>query len=623
MSRHVPRPPAPLAHRSRPRCRDRDVPGALEAAWADPATRVLVAGPPQGPARRRPRPPPPRPAAARRGPGSAARALPGPHARGRRGRSRRHGRARGPRRRRDRRRDRADESRWADLRMHGATLDARDAGLFAEALGLANWHGIARPLAAHRPAHRRRPRRLGAPRGARGESSGEHVFPRTDAAVIVGVVDARDRLLLASNAAWPEDRYSVLAGSSSRASRSRPPSCARCGRRPACRSPPPSTSARSRGRSPPRVMVGFLARTAPACGPRAGGGRDRDPRGPVLRARGPRRGGRRPAASACPAAPRSPGRSSSTGTAASCRATGDAVSDADALLDPLDEQQRAAATALTGAVCVLAGAGTGKTRAITHRIAYGVATGVYPPKRVMALTFTTRAASELRSRLGALGASGVAARTFHAAALAQLNYFWPQVLGASAPKVLDHKARLSRQAAEVMRLRLDTAAVRDAAAEIEFRKASAMSMTEYAERRDRPGAAVRARRREDGAAPGALRDAQGRAAPHRLRGRAARDGRHDHERAAGRHRGAGAVPLLHRRRVPGRLARRSSCCSTRGSASGRTSASSATRARRSTRSPGRRPSTCSASASARAAPPCCGSSTTTARSTASCAPRTR
>src|SRR5947209_9791579 len=99
----------------------------------------------------------------------------------------------------------------------------------------------------------------------------------------------------------------------------------------------------------------------------------------------------------------------------------------------------------------------------------------------MALTFTSRAASELRSRLGALGASGVAARTFHAAALAQLNYFWPQVLGgASAPKVLDHKARLVTQAAEVMRLRLDTAAVRDAAAEIEFRKASAMSMTEYA-----------------------------------------------------------------------------------------------------------------------------------------------
>lgn len=158
------------------------------------------------------------------------------------------------------------------------------------------------------------------------------------------------------------------------------------------------------------------------------------------------------------------------------------MSDADALLEPLDEQQRAAATALTGAVCVLAGAGTGKTRAITHRIAYGVATGVYPPKRVMALTFTQRAASELRSRLTALGASGVAARTFHAAALAQLNYFWPQLLGASAPSVLEGKARLVSQAAEVLHLRLDTAGVRDAAAEIEYRKTSALSMAEYAER---------------------------------------------------------------------------------------------------------------------------------------------
>jgi DNA helicase-2/ATP-dependent DNA helicase PcrA len=158
------------------------------------------------------------------------------------------------------------------------------------------------------------------------------------------------------------------------------------------------------------------------------------------------------------------------------------VISADELLEPLDEQQRAAATTLTGAVCVLAGAGTGKTRAITHRIAYGVATGVYPPKRVMALTFTARAASELRTRLAALGAGGVAARTFHAAALSQLNYFWPRLLGASAPRVLDKKARLVAQAAEILHLKLETAGLRDAAAEIEFRKTSALSVTEYAER---------------------------------------------------------------------------------------------------------------------------------------------
>ncbi|GAA2748856.1 ATP-dependent helicase [Amnibacterium kyonggiense] len=155
------------------------------------------------------------------------------------------------------------------------------------------------------------------------------------------------------------------------------------------------------------------------------------------------------------------------------------MSDADALLDALDEQQRAAAEALTGAVCVLAGAGTGKTRTITHRIAYGVATGVFPPKRVMALTFTTRAAAELRARLASLGAPGIAARTFHSAALAQLNHFWPQLMGSPAPSILDGKARLIARAAEGLRLRLGSAALKDAAGEIEFRKTAAMTMERY------------------------------------------------------------------------------------------------------------------------------------------------
>ena len=101
---------------------------------------------------------------------------------------------------------------------------------------------------------------------------------------------------------------------------------------------------------------------------------------------------------------------------------------ADSLLNGLDGQQRIAAEALIGPVCMLAGAGTGKTRAITHRIALGVLTGAYAPNRVMALTFTSRSAAELRGRLRQLGAGGVAARTFHAAALSQLNYFWPHVV---------------------------------------------------------------------------------------------------------------------------------------------------------------------------------------------------
>ena len=91
------------------------------------------------------------------------------------------------------------------------------------------------------------------------------------------------------------------------------------------------------------------------------------------------------------------------------------------------------AEALRGPVRVLAGAGTGKTRAITHRIAYGVATGAYNPTEVLAVTFTTRAAGEMRTRLRALGAPGVQARTFHSAALRQLRYFWPQVYGGELP----------------------------------------------------------------------------------------------------------------------------------------------------------------------------------------------
>lgn len=158
------------------------------------------------------------------------------------------------------------------------------------------------------------------------------------------------------------------------------------------------------------------------------------------------------------------------------------VTTADSLLAGLDDQQRVAAETLLGPVCLLAGAGTGKTRAITHRIAYGVSTGVYPPGRVMALTFTSRAAGELRGRLRGLGAGGVAARTFHASALAQLNFFWPQVVGGTMPRILDSKARVLAHAADTVKLKLDTATLRDAAAEIEWRKTSRLTLEQYATR---------------------------------------------------------------------------------------------------------------------------------------------
>jgi len=155
------------------------------------------------------------------------------------------------------------------------------------------------------------------------------------------------------------------------------------------------------------------------------------------------------------------------------------MTSADDLLAGLDDQQRVAAESLLGPVVLLAGAGTGKTRAITHRIAYGVATGVYSPGRVMALTFTTRSAGELRSRLRMLGAGGVSARTFHASALSQLNFFWPQVVGGTMPRLLESKGRLLAHAADSVKLKLDTATLRDMAGEIEWRKVSRLSIEQY------------------------------------------------------------------------------------------------------------------------------------------------
>lgn len=153
--------------------------------------------------------------------------------------------------------------------------------------------------------------------------------------------------------------------------------------------------------------------------------------------------------------------------------------DADALLDALDEDQRAVAQQLTGPVCVLAGAGTGKTRAITYRIARGVATGVYNPTSVLAVTFTARAAGQMRSRLRDLGVPGVQARTFHAAAMRQLSYFWPTAIGGSMPRIAEHKAPLIGEAAGRLGLSVDRLAIRDLAAEVEWAKVSMVTADDY------------------------------------------------------------------------------------------------------------------------------------------------
>lgn len=138
----------------------------------------------------------------------------------------------------------------------------------------------------------------------------------------------------------------------------------------------------------------------------------------------------------------------------------------DEILAALDPEQRDVASNPVGPMAVLAGAGTGKTRAITHRIAYGVQSGAFPANRLLAVTFTARAAGEMRTRLRGLGLPTVQARTFHAAALRQLHYFWPKAIGGPPPEVMSHKAPAVAEAGARLRLELDRVVIRDLAAEI-------------------------------------------------------------------------------------------------------------------------------------------------------------
>src|SRR5512133_1233683 len=107
----------------------------------------------------------------------------------------------------------------------------------------------------------------------------------------------------------------------------------------------------------------------------------------------------------------------------------------------LNAEQRRAVDAVRGPVCIRAGAGSGKTTTITHRIANQVASGAFQPSQILAVTFTDKAAGEMRTRLEQLGVRGVRASTFHSAALSQLRYFRPHTVG----KILASKALLVRQ----------------------------------------------------------------------------------------------------------------------------------------------------------------------------------
>lgn len=157
---------------------------------------------------------------------------------------------------------------------------------------------------------------------------------------------------------------------------------------------------------------------------------------------------------------------------------------AEEILAALDEDQREVALATRGPVCVIAGAGTGKTRAITHRIAYAAAIGTMDPSKVLALTFTARAAGEMRTRLRSLGVPTVAARTVHSAALKQLIYFWPTVFGGRTPDLMNSKTPLLTEAVNRANLTSEIRVtsretMRDIATEIEWAKVSQVAPIDY------------------------------------------------------------------------------------------------------------------------------------------------
>jgi DNA helicase-2/ATP-dependent DNA helicase PcrA len=155
----------------------------------------------------------------------------------------------------------------------------------------------------------------------------------------------------------------------------------------------------------------------------------------------------------------------------------------DQILEGLDPDQRDAVTAIRGPVCIIAGAGTGKTRVITHRIAYAVAAGVTDPQKSLALTFTARAAGEMRSRLRALGVTQTTARTFHSAALKQLMYFWPYSFGGTFPALLSSKGSFLGDAMGLSDTSLvpGVATLREISGEIEWAKSLQTAPRDYVE----------------------------------------------------------------------------------------------------------------------------------------------
>lgn len=149
------------------------------------------------------------------------------------------------------------------------------------------------------------------------------------------------------------------------------------------------------------------------------------------------------------------------------------------LLEGLDENQRQAVEAVRGRVSIIATAGSGKTRVITNRIAYAIETKAQEPETGLALTFTNKAASEIRGRIARLKIPPVAAATFHATALRQLAHFWPQVIGGKIWSVISTKTSIIEEAATAARINLSDFTRRSVIGEIEWAKSSGLDAESY------------------------------------------------------------------------------------------------------------------------------------------------
>jgi DNA helicase-2/ATP-dependent DNA helicase PcrA len=192
----------------------------------------------------------------------------------------------------------------------------------------------------------------------------------------------------------------------------------------------------------------------------------------------------------------------------------------DRFLAGLDPEQVEAVRITRGPLVIHAGAGSGKTRVISHRVAYAVSTGAVDPRRVLVVTFTDKAAGEMVARLEALGLPGVAARTFHAAALAQLRHFWPSRHGGDpAPEVLASKVPIVGRLARALPGGYRFTPAKDLADEIEWAKSRRLTPATYAAAVGAPGPGGDSAQTGDSAQKGASARGGGAGASARTGGR--------------------------------------------------------------------------------------------------------